>query len=162
MTFAVRNAGFRFSAQRDRAGDITGLRVDRRCVLAGAVERENPLRNRIVNDRVRILSGRRRSQNLQRLEIENRDRAIAAIADESFIEFRCYRDPMDAIGVGNVSDDSTRVGIDNHHVRAARDVNTPRFAIDSQIIPAAFAANLVSLGDVITGWTSNGHSCDQE
>ena len=69
---------------------------------------------------------------------------------------------MNAVGIRNVSDYSTRVGIDNHHMRTPRDVNAPSFAIDSQIIPAALAANFVSFIDVITGRTGEHGSRDRE
>ena len=59
---------------------------------------------------------------------------------------------MHAVGVGDIADDGSRVGIEDHNVRAARDINAPGFAVDREIIPTAVTAYFGRLSDVITGW----------
>ena len=48
---------------------------------------------------------------------------------------------VDAHGVGNVADHFAGNFVDNHHVRAARDVDAVGVRIHSEVVPAAVAAD---------------------
>ncbi len=58
---------------------------------------------------------------------------------------------MDARRVGDVADDLVGVEIDDGDVRPVRDVQPPRRAVDREVVPAAFAADLDLADDVIAG-----------
>src|SRR5262249_46354678 len=60
-------------------------------------------------------------------------------------------DAVDARRVGNVADDLVRIQIDDDDVRSVRDVEPSRGAVDREVVPAAFAADLDVAEDVITG-----------
>ena len=59
---------------------------------------------------------------------------------------------------GNVADHFSGVFIDDHHVRAARNVNAMRVGIDAEIIPTAFAADGHSADHVIAAGLRRGEA----
>ena len=75
----------------------------------------------------------------------------AAIADEAAIQLRSNGDSVHARRVRNIADDLVRLEVDNHDVRRVRHIQSPGGAVDRQVVPAAFAADLDVPGDVISG-----------
>ena len=58
---------------------------------------------------------------------------------------------MDALGVGNIADDLTRIDVDNSDVGRMGDIESMRCTIDCEIVPSAFAADLDVAEDVVAG-----------
>ena len=56
---------------------------------------------------------------------------------------------MDAVGVGDVANDGVAVRIENHDVRAARDVDAAGVTVHVDVVPAALAADRDGFDDVI-------------
>ena len=53
--------------------------------------------------------------------------------------------------VGNVAHGLTRIDIEHNHVRGARDVQPASIRVKREVVPAAFAAELVGLNQVVIG-----------
>ena len=63
---------------------------------------------------------------------------------------------MDALGVRNIPDDLTRIDVDNSDVGRMRYIESMRCAIDCEIVPSAFAADLDLAEDVVAGRRGHG------
>src|ERR1700738_4787352 len=58
---------------------------------------------------------------------------------------------MDALRIGNVAFDGVGVGVHYDSVRAVRDVDAARIAVDVNIVPAFIAGNGNGFDDVVAG-----------
>src|SRR5712671_3407441 len=132
--FAGGYGEFRLVAQRNRAYDGAIGGVDDGGVFAAAVEGEDALGGRIVNNGVGIRVGLCGADGLQSFEIENRDGVGAAIAGEAAAEVGGHGDAVDAWRVRDVAFDSVGVGIHDYNVRAMRDVNAAGVAVDVNVV----------------------------
>src|ERR1700679_1424758 len=96
MALAVHLSELGLTADGDGRGDhIASLRVNGRRVAATAVEGENTLRHRLIDDRVGIRAGLDLAADRHhRLEIENRDVVVGTIAGESPVQVVCNRDAV--------------------------------------------------------------------
>ncbi len=146
---ALRVEEFGLAIERDRAdyGAIRG--VDGGGVFAAAVEGEDALGDGIVEDGVGIAVCLYRADRLQRLEVENRDVVAAAVAGETAAEVGSDGNAVNPFGVRDVANDGVGVRIENHDVRAARDVNAAGVTIHVDVIPTALAADRDGFDDVI-------------
>jgi hypothetical protein len=88
---------------------------------------------------------------LERLQVEDRRRAGLAVAREAAVEIGRERDAVHAGGVRDVARDLARRRVDHHHVRRARDEQVRALRLGDEIVPAALAAELEGLHDVIAG-----------
>src|SRR6266849_4459246 len=154
---AVSDGEFGFAIQGDSAdyGAIRG--VDRGGVFAAAVEGEDALADEIIKDGIGVSVGLDRANGLESLEVEDSDGVGAAVAGEAAAEAGSKSDAMDALGVGDVADDGVGVRIENHYVRAARDVDAASVTVHVDVIPAALATERDGLDDVIAG--TSGSRC---
>src|SRR5882762_3544599 len=100
---AVSDGKFGLTTKRYGARDRAVGSSDGGGVLAAAVEGEDTLADRVVDDSVRIGVGLDRADRLQRLEIENRDVIAAAVAGEAAAEIRRDSDAVHALRVRNVA-----------------------------------------------------------
>src|SRR6266550_7142487 len=110
-------------AAESYGADYRAIRgVDRRRVGSAAVEREDALRPRIVENRIRISA--RNLHDADRNEgfvVEDRHAGIATIAGESTIELGRQSDAMNSRGIRDVTDDRVTTEIDDHGVSSARE-----------------------------------------
>ena len=119
MALLVRDRKLRLATQRDRARHGPVFASIAVASLLDSIEREDSLRGRIENDRVGILASWSAAEDLERFKIKNGYGAIPTIAREPLAESRRERNSMHSVRVRNVTDDSSRVRVDHHHVRAA-------------------------------------------
>ncbi len=110
------------------------------------VDREHALGLRLIADRVGVFASGRLAALLQRLQIENRHAAGLAIGDESLAQIGGDGDAVHAVQAGDVAHHLAGVGIDHFHRRAVRNVQPAIGAIHSDVVPAAFAAD-IDLGE---------------
>ena len=137
VAFAVHLRELGLAAEGNRRGDhVAGLGVDRGRVAAAAVEGEDAMRDRLINDGVGILAGLDFAQNLQRFDVEDGDVVVGAVAGEAFAEIGGDGDAVDAFGVGNGADELVGRGVDHFGLRAVRDVETMIGAVDDRRNPS--------------------------
>src|SRR5882762_10933522 len=120
---AVSDGNFWLATQIYRADNGAIRGVNRRGILAAAVEGEDALGDGIVNDSVGIRICFNGADGFQRFEVEDGYIVRTAVAGEAATEVGSDSDAMDALGVGDVADDGVGVRIDNDDVRAARNVD---------------------------------------
>src|SRR5262249_14575855 len=98
----------------------TGNRAARRvyCRDAGiaAIESEDPMRRRVVDDGIGILPDFHRAGDLQRLQIEDADASVPAIAGKAFAGIWRNGNSVYAVSVGNIADTGAGVGVQHHHM----------------------------------------------
>ena len=69
---------------------------------------------------------------------------------------------MHAVRAGNVADECRRIGVNDHYVCAARNINTPRLGIDGEIVPTPVATQHRFFGDVVARRSGRqGQTCQQ-
>ncbi len=138
------------AGQRDVADHGVFHGIDGGGVLAASVKGEDPFAGFVVEDRVGILRAFQFDACgfLERLKIEDRDGVLASVAGEALAQVLRQRDTVDARRVGDVTHHRALVGIDHHHVCAARDEQPLARGIEGQIVPAAVAAQRELLFDV--------------
>ena len=146
---AVSDGKFGLATQINRAGHGAIRGVNRRGILAAAVEGEDALGDGIVNDGVGIRICFNGADGLQRFEVEDGYIVRTAVAGEAATEVGSDRDAMDALGVGDVANNGVGIRIENDDVRAARDVDAAGVTIHEDVVPAAVAADRDSLDDMI-------------
>ena len=139
------------AVELDRAQNFSAGAINRAGILAASIERENALGRRIVEDRVGILADLHFFANgLKRLKVENGNGAFAAVAGESASEVGRERDAMHALGIGDIADGFAGINVEHNYVRASRDIEPAGIRVGAEIIPATFAAQLVSFGHVVS------------
>src|SRR6266699_6015092 len=119
---AIADCRLRRAAESYGTDDRAIRGVDRGRVGAAAVEREDALRSRIVENRIRISA--RNLNDPDRSEgfvVEDRHGGIAAVAGESSIELGRESDAVDSRCIRDVSDDGVTAEIDDHGVSSARE-----------------------------------------
>ena len=114
------------------------------------VDGEHPARCRFVTDRVGVLSGGHFAGLCQRLQIEDRQNVGLPVGNEALVEVVGNGDAVHAVQVGNLPHDLPRIRIDYFHRGAVGGVETPVDAIQGDVVPAAGAANLDLIDDLIT------------
>ena len=135
--------------QGDCACNRVRLRVNRRRVVARAVEAEDTFRGGVVDDRVRVLADRNLFQHFEGFKVENRDGRSATVARVTLVQVLDQSDVVHARRVGDVADHRARVGVHDHHVRRARDEETVSLRVEGEGVPAALAAEFELLHNVI-------------
>ena len=141
VALAIGRGELGLSFQRHGARQRSFLGVHRGGAGAAAVERENTLGCRIVNDAVRIHPGRNLAHLRERLHIENHHLVRRAIADESVIEFGRERDAMHQLQARDVAGHFAFLAIHHIHFGAVRNEHAARRGIGGQVIPEAIAGN---------------------
>src|SRR5260370_5302880 len=126
---AVSDGKFGLATQINRAGHGAIRGVNRRGILAAAVEGEDALGDGIVNDGVGIRICFNGADGFQRFEVEDGYIVRTAVAGAAATEVGSDSDAMYPLGVGDVADDGVGVRIENHRVSATRDVNTAGGAV---------------------------------
>ena len=61
--------------------------------------------------------------------------------------FRRHRNPMVVLLPGNIRDRLSRIGVDDHRVRASRNVEPVIMGVQRDVVHAAFAANVKCVFD---------------
>src|ERR1700738_4260299 len=107
--FAVGDSEFRLAAESNCARDGTVRGVDNGGIFAAAVEGEDVLRGRVVDDRIGIGVSLHGAQCLQSFQIENGGGVGAAVTGEAAAEVGSDGDSMDALCIGNVAFDGVGV-----------------------------------------------------
>src|ERR1700674_5507657 len=146
---AVSDGEFGLATQIYRAGHGAIRGVNRRGILAAAVEGEDALGDGIVNDSVGIRICFDRADGFQRFEVEDGYIIRTAVAGEAATEIGSDSDAMDALGIGDVAHDGVGVRIENHRVSATRDVNSAGVAVYVDVVPTTLAADRDGFDDVI-------------
>src|SRR5258708_33509837 len=100
--FSVGCGKFQLAASRDSACNLAVSRIDRSDVATASVHREDAFRRWIVNDSVRICSGRDGTKSLKRLEVEHGDVIGSALPDKSPPAFGGESAPPVPLGIQSV------------------------------------------------------------
>src|SRR5712671_3570761 len=160
---AVSDGKFGLATQIYRAGHGAIRGVNRRGILAAAVEGEDALGDGIVNDGVGIRICFNGADGFQHFEVEDGYVIRTAVAGEAATEVGSDSDAMDALSVGDIAHDGVGVRIENHRVSAARDVDTACVAVHVDVVPTALAANGNRFDDVIATragrWRGRAREC---
>ena len=85
---------------------------------------------------------------LQRVQVEDRDCAFAAVAGETATVVGIERNAVHPQRVRNVAQYLAAVGINDDHVRSARNEQVPRAGIERQIVPATLPTQFEGIDDV--------------
>ena len=85
LSITVAHAKFRFAAECDSAGDLSGRSVDHRSVVRSGVKGEYPIRRFVVNDRVGIFAGRDVAADREVFKAEHRHRIVASVRRKTVI-----------------------------------------------------------------------------
>ena len=109
--FGIGGRKFRLAAQLERAGDGTIGSIDGGDVVATPIEREDALRNAVINDSIGVGSGVYCADGLQRLQVEDRHGIGAAVAREAAAQLGSQRDAVHALGVRNITHDGIGVNV---------------------------------------------------
>src|SRR5882724_5478022 len=153
---AVRNGEFRFAAESERAGDGAIGGVDRRGVLAAAIEGEYALADGVVDDGVGIVVRFDCADGLQRFEVEDGYIVRAAVAGKAAAEFGSDGDAVNALRVRDAADDFVRIRVQHDDLSGVRHVDAASVAVHIDVVPAAFAADGNGLDDFIAGRAGGG------
>ena len=100
------------------------------------------LGERIVEYRVRTLADLHAVQFLKRLQIEDGDGVVSAIADEAAAQLGRKSDAVNAGEIRNVAAHLQCIRVHHHHVAAPGDEQTLTVLVVVEIVPASFAAKL--------------------
>ena len=104
----------------------------------------------LIDDGVGVRAGFDFAENLQRLQIENRDVVIRAVAGKAAAEVVRDGDAVDAVGVRNGADDFVGGGVDDFGLGGMRNVEPVVRAVHENVIPAAGAADLDLAHDFVS------------
>src|SRR5882672_2243814 len=159
---AVSDGEFRFAAESERAGDGAIGGVDRRGVLAAAIEGEDAFADGVVDDGVGIGVRFNCDNGLQRLEVEDGYIVRTAVTGEAAAEFGGDGDAMNALRVWDAADDFVRIRVQHDNLGGVRDVDAAGVAVHIDVVPAAFAANGNGLDHFIPGRARGGGYDEQK
>jgi hypothetical protein len=113
--------------------------VNRRHIIAAAIEGKYALAVWIIQNPIRILACRYLLQNRARLQVEYYDDVVAAIANEAPVEIIGHSDAVYAFHPRDFGDWLPGSEIHYRNLRAMRHVELPVRRVHSEVIPAAFA-----------------------
>src|SRR6185437_135581 len=116
--------------------------VDRRRVLAAAVEGEYPVGDRVVEYRIGVCS--RDADHLsgcERHEVEHRHRRIATVARVALAGPVCESDSMHSPSVRNFGYELTRICVDHLHARRARDEYPAASCVECHVVPTTISGD---------------------
>src|SRR6267378_3560157 len=139
--FAVGDGEFGFATKRERADDGAVGDIDGGSVIAAAVEGEDTLGARVVDDGIRIRAGLHGANGFQSLQIKNGGGVGATIAGEAAAKIGSDGDAVHALCIRNAADFGVSVRIKYNHLRGVRDIDAAGVGVHRNIIPAAFAAD---------------------
>jgi hypothetical protein len=97
IAFPIAHRELRLAIKSNSAGDLSGGGVYRGHVIAAAIECKYSLAVRVVQNTVGIFARCYPLQNGIRLQIENDNHVVAAIADVASVEIIGHRDAMYAL-----------------------------------------------------------------
>src|SRR6185437_5004453 len=118
--------------------------------MTAPVESENTLTRGIVQDGIRIFANIfYLAYERERFQIENADRAFAAVAGESAIEFGSERNSVYARRIRDIADRLAGIGVNHHDVRSPRNEEPTRIGVEREIVPSALAAEFVLPDNVV-------------
>ncbi len=140
FALAVGGAEFGASAERESADEFSGSGVDGRGSVGVAVEGEDALGKRIVNDGVGVFVRLDVTVGFERREIEDGDVRCMAVSGEALVKFVGESDAVNSLRIGNVADDCSLIGINDDDMSGTRDEETMCGRINFEIVPAAAAA----------------------
>jgi membrane-associated phospholipid phosphatase len=110
------------------------------------------LRRGVVEDRIGIVTGSLHlADHSQLVEIEDRHRARASVADEAATQIGRDRDAMYAFSFRNRSDDFLMIDVDDFDAIAVRDIESVRRAVDGQVVPPTRSPDRNVPNDVVGG-----------
>jgi hypothetical protein len=128
------------------AGDA---RIDHRRGMRIAIEREHPVRRRVVNNRVGVFGRWNLGQLLERLQIEHDHGFVVAGGGKSVARRGGDRGAVRSINAAYFANHGSLVFVHHHHSILAGDVQAMTRRVGHYIIPAAVAAERVRMGNVI-------------
>src|SRR5689334_7439952 len=105
-----------------------------------AVEGEDLVRRRVVNDRIRILGGVHAPEHAEGLEIEHEDRAILTGGREPMIRFWRQGRAVRALDASHLAEQLSRLLIDHHDPILAPDEEAMCRGVRYDVIPRAVAS----------------------
>src|SRR5271156_4028107 len=133
LALAVGRGKFRVTAERNGADKLSRSGVHGRCGVGLTVESEDALGKWIVNCGVGALVRLSVAEDLEGSEVEDSGVSGAAVGGEPFVKFIGEGDSVDALSIGNISDDFSLIGVDDDDVSGARDKKKMRGRINFEI-----------------------------
>ena len=142
MALAIHLREFRLAADGyRRADDGAGLSVDQREIVALAVEGQDAVSDRLVNDGIGILAGVDFARDFEGSDVEHCHVVGGAVAGEAFAEIVRDRDAVDALRIGNSADEFVADSINDFCLGAVGDVEAMIGGIAEGVIGAVGAAD---------------------
>src|SRR5665213_21325 len=150
VAHAIGDACFRFPAQRKGSGNRVTNSIDRRGILTAAVESEDALCRRIIQNTVGI-SARNVDDfcSRQRHKIEGCDSRIATVARKSLVQIVRERHAVNSRCVLQLTNKLAGIGVNYLYPRrACYEDATPR-CVERYVVPTAVAPNRNPSRDVV-------------
>ncbi len=144
-TGAVIHGEFRLIGNGQGGDDRQSLGVNDRDILTLAVKSEYVPAGRFIENGVRVVRWNLHfPQDLQRVEIEDRDGIRPAVAREATMQICGERDTVHPLRVGDATDHGSRIRVHDIDPRAPADEQSV-CCIDGEVVPAAVASELPAL-----------------
>src|SRR5581483_2020899 len=151
LSLAVGDGELRATLQGNGPYDLRAGRVNGGGVVAAAIKGEHAISRRVENDGVGAGADRHALHFLERVEVEDGDRIIASIAGKPAPQFWDKGDPMNAGGIGDLAHDNVLIYIQDGDAIETGDIETMRWAVNGEVIPAAFPTHSDLLDLVVVG-----------
>jgi len=151
FALAVGHAEFRAAAKRERADEFSRSGVDGRGGIGITIKGKNALGEGIVDDRVGIFVRLDSVEDFERGEIEHDGIGVASVGGESFVEFIGKSNAVGSLGIWNITDDFTLIGIHDDVARTAGDEQAVSGGIHFEIVPASGSPEFHLSDEMVAG-----------
>jgi hypothetical protein len=101
------------SHRNSRCVDLSGLGVEHRRIVAAAIEGQHAVGRGFIDDGIGIGTGLDLAEYRKRLQIENRDIVVHAVAGKTAAQIICDGDAVDAVGPRNGPNHLVGRGVDD-------------------------------------------------
>jgi hypothetical protein len=148
---AVGDGKFRFTVERDRRNYLVCLSIDHGGICSPSVKGKYFAAERIIEYRIRILSGRiNLVEEFKSLQVNNGNRRFSAVAYKRLVQVSSDCHPVNTFSTGNGRQQLTVTLTDYIHHIAMRNEDPASRLIDRKVIPSAVAFNRKPVNDFIT------------
>src|ERR1039457_6121373 len=141
MAFSIGHSEFRCASEIDCLDHSSTLCIDDCRTISSAVIYKNPLRCRIVNNRVRAFARCNHTEFLERLGIHNCNVICTANADECALQLWHQSNSVNTWRIRDAADNISMIDIEHDNLGANRYISSPGRAINRHVVPFAFAVN---------------------
>ncbi|PYO75447.1 MAG: hypothetical protein DMD67_11535, partial [Gemmatimonadetes bacterium] len=124
-------------AEVDVTHPFSGHRVERGRGVRITVERENPLRRRVVENRVVVRGDHRVTSEVERLQVEHRHRAIRARGRKAVLRLVGERDSMRTVEPDDLAELFPGPGIHHDDSVLMRDEQAMTDRVEREVVPPA-------------------------